>query len=113
MSVKCSETYGLQEQSLYPAGAGQAHGTPYWASLRSQLAVIRLTAARGVGRRQGLISDHSPDAFGGKLDSVEAGVLTISVQQLVVGAALDDAAVLEYENDVRAAHRREAVGDRD
>src|SRR6266850_903797 len=43
--------------------------------------------------------------------AVELGVAAAESEQLVVGALLDDAAVLEHDDRARVADRRQAVGD--
>src|SRR5689334_20803329 len=45
------------------------------------------------------------------LQPVQVGVTPVAAHQLVVGAPLDDLALVEHVDAVRAPHRGEAVGD--
>ena len=66
-------------------------------------------AARGGQRPPPLDACH----VGARLHLVHARVLAVERDELVVGAALDDAALVDDVDAVGVAHRREAVADED
>src|SRR5918999_1485779 len=72
----------------------------------------RSRARSRMGAAQALILERALCRRGGPI-AVEREVAALSCEQLLVRPLLDDASLLEHDDEIGVANRREAVGDDD